>query len=86
MGGLAQVPGFPDVVQTVKDPARIYSAGIGWYNTTNGTSTKPYEVVAPGPQSGSVFVGGGKAAGMGDIEALCDAAPLEVYKIQARLQ
>jgi protocatechuate 3,4-dioxygenase beta subunit len=79
MGGLAQVPGFPDVVQTVKDPAQFYTGGLGWFNTTTGTSTKPYEVVVVGPQNAAgVFVSGGKAAGMGDIEALCGTAPLEV--------
>jgi protocatechuate 3,4-dioxygenase beta subunit len=75
MGGLVQVPGFPDVVTTAKDPSRIYSSGVAWYSTTNGTGTKGYEILNTGGNAASQ---GNKSSNMGDIEALCDAAPLEV--------
>jgi SdrD B-like domain/IPTL-CTERM motif len=78
MGSLLQVPGFRDVVQTVKDPTEIYSNGVVWHNTETGAAVKGYEVLTTGPTQGGVFINGGKANGMGDLEALCDAAPLEV--------
>jgi hypothetical protein len=77
-GGLVQVPGFPDVVTTIKDPAQIYSGGVGWMSNTDGAYTKGYEILPPGAQIGSVYINGSKAAALGDIEALCDSAPLEV--------
>ncbi len=78
-GGLVQVPGFTDVVSTMKDPSQIYSAGIGWMNNTTGAYTKGYEVLPPGPTlPGGIRVNGFKASGMGDLEALCDSAPLEI--------
>jgi protocatechuate 3,4-dioxygenase beta subunit len=78
MGGLAQVPGFPDVVQTVKDPTLIYGGGLFWHNTATGGPTKGYQLLTFGVQVGNVDVNGGKASGLGDIEVLCAAAPLEV--------
>ncbi len=78
-GGLVQVPGFTDVVSTMKDPSQIYSAGIGWMNNATGAYTKGYEVLPPGPTlPGGIRVNGFKASGMGDLEALCDSAPLEI--------
>ncbi|MGL5004578.1 MAG: SdrD B-like domain-containing protein, partial [Casimicrobium sp.] len=78
LGGLVQIPGFADVVTTIKDPAQIYSGGVGWLNNATGAYTKGYEVLPPGPQIGSIWINGSKAAGMGDMEALCNEAPLEV--------
>jgi SdrD B-like domain len=79
MGGLVQVPGFADVVTTTKDPSQIYSSGIGWLNNSTGAYTKGYEILPPGEALASgVRVNGFKSSGMGDLEALCDAAPLEV--------
>ncbi|MGL5004099.1 MAG: SdrD B-like domain-containing protein, partial [Casimicrobium sp.] len=78
LGGLLQIPGFADVVTTIKDPAQLYSGGVGWMSHADGSYTKGYEVLVPGPTLGSVFVNGGKSGGMGDLEALCDSAPLQV--------
>ncbi len=80
MGGLAQVPGFPDYVYTKKDPVRIWSSGIGWNNHTSGALTKGYEILFsnPGPQTGNVYNNMGKSSSFGDVEALCDAAPIEI--------
>jgi SdrD B-like domain len=80
MGGLAQVPGFPDYAYTKKDPVQIWSSGIGWNNHATGAYTKGYEILYsnPGPQTGNVYNNMGKSSSFGDIEALCDAAPLEI--------
>jgi SdrD B-like domain len=80
MGGLAQVPGFPDMVYTKKDPVRIWSSGIGWNSNGTGAYTKGYELLFsnPGPLNGSVYINGGKSSTFGDIEALCNSAPIQV--------
>jgi SdrD B-like domain len=76
MGGLTQVPGFTEVVTTSKDPVRIYSSGVAWYtNNTAGTGTRGYEIMANSGSAGDV---GSKASQMGDLEALCDAAPIQI--------
>ena len=77
MGGLVQVPGFPDVVVDNYDPYGDISSrntgGISWLNNLNGDATRNYVVFA------SSTVGAfGKANGLGDLEALCLAAPLEL--------
>jgi protocatechuate 3,4-dioxygenase beta subunit len=80
MGGLAQIPGFPNLVQTTKDPIAIYAAGASWFDNATGIATKGYELY-PGiggnrfDSSTSSF---GKASGLGDLEALCNAAPVEI--------
>jgi SdrD B-like domain/IPTL-CTERM motif len=78
-GGLVQLPGFADVVTTIKDPSQIYSAGIGWMNNTTGAYSKGYEILPPGPADpNGVRINGFKSSGMGDLEALCNLAPLEI--------
>jgi hypothetical protein len=78
-GGLVQVPGFTDVVSTMKDPSQIYSGGVGWLNHSTGSYTKGYEILPPGATlAGGIRINGFKASGMGDLEALCDSAPLEI--------
>jgi SdrD B-like domain len=71
-GGLLIVPGFPDLVSSMKDTATLYDSGAGWMSNTTGTYTKGYELTFGGLP---YFA---KASGMGDIEALCDAAPIEI--------
>ncbi len=75
MGGLVQVPGFTEVVTTVKDPSWIYSSGVGWYSNSTGTAVKPYEILN---NSGAANDVGSKGSTMGDMEALCDAAPIQI--------
>jgi hypothetical protein len=81
MGGLTQLPGYPDVVATMFDPILIrppdllFDAGVRWMNNTNGTYSKAYRVF-----DGDVFAPdfAGKANGLGDLEVLCQAAPIEI--------
>ena len=64
-GAVANVPGFPDVITTVFDPVRFgftLTAGIRWYNDSNGTLTKAYEIYDN--STAGTF---GKATGLGDL-------------------
>jgi uncharacterized repeat protein (TIGR01451 family) len=72
LGGLAQIPGDDVVVATIFDPFSLFSAGIRRYDHTTGLSVSAYEVVPPNQ---GAF---GKANGLGELEALCGAAPIEV--------
>jgi len=74
LGGLAQVPGFPDVVETVYDPFIIYEGGTIWLNNGTGQRTRGYRVF----DTGANPVTFGKAAGLGDLEVMCLAAPIEI--------
>ncbi len=90
LGGVAQVPGFPDVVSTAMDPTRIFGGGTRIFSnisnhpgvtvtTSQGwlvSKTEVYFTGFPGPFSSGSYLG--KSNGMGDIEAMVDAAPLEI--------
>ena len=75
-GALAQVPGFPQVVATMFDPFDEFdSAGVRWINNSNPASNsaanfRGYEVF----DTGGTF----KSNGNGDLEAMCDAAPIQL--------
>ncbi len=79
LGGLAQVPGFPDVVETMYDPVfsttEEFDGGILWANNDTGARTKTYRIFGRGTNDPLTF---GKAGGLGDLEALCSAAPIEI--------
>lgn len=75
MGGLVQIPGFPEMAITAMDPLQLRSAGTALYRNDNGTggNARRYEIFAdPAPGRFS------KANGLGDLEALSDAAPIEI--------
>jgi uncharacterized repeat protein (TIGR01451 family) len=86
MGALAQVPGRPGVVVTDYDP-RAYSAanvvqsgiysenGVQYLSNTPGGGNKGGYAVLSGDSVASYF---SKTNGLGDLEALCDRAPLQV--------
>ncbi|MBI1761347.1 MAG: HYR domain-containing protein [Acidobacteria bacterium] len=80
IGGLLQVPGFPDVVVNSADPIPIFDnetlfdGGTLWHNNTSGARSKTYRVF-DGTTALDIF---GKANGLGDLVALCDPAPLEI--------
>lgn len=74
MGGLLQIPGR-DLVTTLMDPYRAVSAGVA-YLGDNGAQTNLYEVYQiPGSLPVPLF---GKANGLGDLQARCEAAPIEI--------
>ena len=78
LGGLAQVPGYPEVALTVSDPFGAFQAGtMQLFNqgATAGSQERRYQIYATTSTTPTTFA---KANGLGDLEALCDAAPLEI--------
>ena len=80
LGGVAQVPGAPDAMATVFDPIpntpdQLHDGGVRWLNNTTGDFAKGYRIY-----NGDTAVQGtlGKANGIGDLELLCESAPIEV--------
>ncbi len=78
LGALALAPGRPDVAATNFDPInnRLDAAGVSWFSNTSGLTTHEYELYRDAgiPQPATL----GKASGLGDLEALCPPAPVEV--------
>lgn len=85
LGGVAQVPGYPDVAVTVFDPGRALPAitgptggfgtgGLRWFSNSAGTNTKGYELYndALNPLAFN------KANGIGLVRAACSLAPVEI--------
>jgi hypothetical protein len=86
LGGMLQIPGYPESVNTEIDPIRIntsdayFDVGFRWYDNSNGQLTKAYRLVngqANGTQA-QIVASFGKAGGLGDLLALCDLAPIEI--------
>ena len=68
LGGLAQWPGNSQLVYTGMDPIWAYQSGLFWVDNNTGAKIR----------SASVTYAGSKADGMGDVEVLCDLAPIEI--------
>jgi len=72
-GGLAYVPGRHngqyggEVLTTMIAPYRGNTGGVAWYDVIQGGISTAREEIYP--QSAETF---GKAAGLGDVELLCD--------------
>ena len=87
LGSSAQIPGRPYVIATAFDPVdpnqTWQSGGLEWFanetigNEGAGEHVRGYRVYdgGPGPSDVGTFE---KAAGIGDVQALCGAAPIEV--------
>jgi protocatechuate 3,4-dioxygenase beta subunit len=78
LGGLAYVPGSNQIVSGAFDPVDPFnnnfrSGGVVWLSNVNGAKTRQYMVF--GTDAPTSY---GKAAGIGDIELLCDPAPIEI--------
>jgi SdrD B-like domain/PKD domain len=72
-GALAFLAGSGEIASTAVDPFTVLENGIAWWNNTSGVRNRAYMIFdknTPGNQ--------GKTAGLGDIELLCDAAPIEI--------
>ncbi len=76
-GGLANLPGLGEIATTAYDPvSQVFSSGIHWYSTTTGGVTQQYQITDGGvAQRENNF---GKGIGLGDLELLCAAPPLEI--------
>lgn len=80
LGALALRAGAGSVLTTVYDPLddldagndRWGTQGIRWLSNTNGSMLNSFEIVSNPDED---F---GKVAGIGDIEVMCDEAPIEV--------
>lgn len=76
LGGLLLIPGTNEIAVSVFDPFDLRAGGVAWFNNLTGTRTRAYEVFGIDEGGGpSTF---GKAAGLGDIEGFCFAAPIEI--------
>ena len=79
LGGILQLPGFPQVLSTTFDPAYgatpplgFNGAGVSWYSNATGQIGKAYQLF----QGSSPFFS--KANGLGDLIGVRTLAPVEV--------
>lgn len=79
LGALLSLPGFPETVVTVYDPYQPFSSGTKWFVNATGDLDRAYQLYVTGPSGATAFGQTfGKGNGLGDIEALCDQAPIEI--------
>lgn len=79
LGGLAQVPGYGTIAQTQNDPSGFRQGGVTTLSHTDG-STVARNVLTQGPEGDPPPISPqlGKASSLADVEALCEAAPLQI--------
>lgn len=76
VGAAMQIPGHTEMVATVFDPTYIPNnnvfdaGGFRWFNNSTGAQNRGYLAYW--------LADFGKANGMGNIQALCEAAPIEI--------
>lgn len=75
LGSLVRVGGKAEVVASVYDVSDVYQQGLVRLNDSDGNRTAFAEI---SPNTGSGNGPFGKANGLGDMEALCDQAPIEI--------
>ncbi len=79
LGGLLLHPNRSDntLVATVMDPVTINSSGLLWFSVDDGTKVLPGADIVPREDTNppATFK---KASGMGDVELLCDFAPVSL--------
>jgi len=75
MGGLALRKDVDETVATVSDPFVIQSAGITYFDNTDGADLRRAQLYEGAPPLAPGF---GKAAGLGDIELMPVLAPLQI--------
>ncbi len=82
IGGLTYVPGQPDITGTYFDPipdnSQLNDAGIRWLNNSTGGFSRAYRVYNGDQGFNDVRPFFGKANGLGDLEAICAPAPIEI--------
>ena len=74
IGSLAMRPRFTEVVNTAMNPFNSATSGLRYLTNATGDETGAYEVV-DSTALGDTF---GKGAGVGDVEMLCSAAPVQI--------
>ncbi len=74
-GGLALLPGANQIVVTSYDPLDVfYSGGLQWHDNNIGNFKAGFQLYST-QNDPTTF---GKANGLGDIEIMCNPAPLEI--------
>jgi hypothetical protein len=73
-GAMALVSGTGEVVVNVMSPVNIHSGGTKWFSDTNGVTIRSYELTVPNIDP----TGFGKSSSLGDLQALCNRAPIEL--------
>jgi uncharacterized repeat protein (TIGR01451 family) len=85
LGGLATYPGLMQIGAAAFNPNDTtfdnssFQQGVRWLNSASpnvGASTRTYQLSASGGYGDSSYFG--KAAGIGDLEVLCNPAPIEI--------
>jgi len=74
LGGLTLLRGSNQVVMTSFDPDQFNAQGLAWLSTKTGAKADSWSH-STNTWNVRLF---GKSDGMGDVELLCDAAPLEI--------
>ena len=75
-GSIALLPGSGEVVMTMMDPTGNPSeAGVGFLDNTTGLQTDMFRIYLGQLANNGLF---GKGIGLGDLELMCDLAPLEI--------
>ena len=80
-GALAQAPGASNIIVGMVDGTDWYQPGsIGNYDNATGEKVGAQAVIDKNPiaQGGEREMYGSKAGGLGDVELLCDPAPIEI--------
>ncbi len=75
-GALAFLPGSNRIVATSLDPNNYYSNGLKWLSNTDGSRLNTYNVFTG--SSVTTTNDFNKGNGLGDVELLCDAAPIQI--------
>ncbi|WP_273214633.1 SdrD B-like domain-containing protein [Runella zeae] len=79
IGGISLLAGKGTVLNSVFDPRHSFDAagyssgGARWYSNNTGNATDAITLYTASSQGGF-----GKASGLGDVEVMCDAAPIEI--------
>lgn len=79
-GALAYAPAIGELVATLMDPVEgtLNSGGVSWNDLEDGSRDRSYEVYQGFMAGNPLFA---KAVGLGDIELLCDAAPIQIGNV-----
>lgn len=75
VGGLAQLSSQEEVVASAYDVESTFDGGILHLSHTDGSAASDYQIYASIWGNPGTF---GKAHGLGDLELLCDPAPIEI--------
>ncbi|NJM42662.1 MAG: hypothetical protein HC853_18945, partial [Anaerolineae bacterium] len=78
-GGLAYLSGSNDIASSTMDPnGTFWSGGVIWLSNVNGSRQRAQTVYAAAASYASVIETFAKSVGQGDVEVLCDSAPIEI--------